>query len=132
MSGKGKITQAEKEHRLTECALYLSQKSPTHGQFIDWFMDKYDKCRSMANYYWKDSWAQLTELRKEEIGHQRTIRIAQLEYQYRKACTENDFKAGANILMMLAKLEGIDVNKHEIDAKVRTDASIFKIVENDD
>ena len=132
MSGKGKITEAEKEHRLVECALYLSKHAPTHGQFIEWFQDKYDKGRSMANYYWKDAWAQLTELRKEEIGHQRTIRITQLEWQYKAACKEDDFKAASAILMNIAKLEGIDVNKHEIDAKVKTDASIFKINVDDD
>ena len=132
MSGKNKVTEAEKIHRLAECALYLSEKAPTHGQFISWFQAKYDKGRTMANYYWKDAWHELTELRRDEVVHKRTIRITQLEWQYKAACKENDFKSAAVILMNIAKLEGIDVNKHEIDAKVKSDVSIFKIGLDDD
>ena len=132
MSGKNKVTFGAKEARAIDCALYLAEHAPTYGQFIEWFMTKYDKCKATANSDWNIAWRELTELRKEELVHKRTIRITQLEYQYKKAQQENDFKAAAVILMNIAKLEGIDVNKHEIDAKVRTDASIFKIVDKDD
>ena len=87
---------------------------------------------STANTDWNRAWKELAELRKEEVIHKRTIRITQLEYQYKQAQAENDFKAAAVILMNIAKLEGIDVNKLEIDAKVKTDASIFKINVDDE
>ena len=122
-----KHTDAEIENRKVECALYLVEEAPTHGQFISWYMAKYSLGRSMANYAWKDAWSELTELRKEELNHKRTIRITQLEWQYKKAQKEDDYKTAATILMHIAKLEGIDVNKHEIDAKVQTDRDIFKI-----
>ena len=126
-----KHTNVEIDHRKVECALYLAEKAPTHGQFISWFMAEYDMGRSMANYAWRDAWSELTELRKEELDHKRTIRITQLEWQYKKAQAEDDFKTASTILMHIAKLEGIDVNKHEIDAKVQTDRDIFKIVKDD-
>ena len=132
MSGKNKVTGGAKDARAIDCALFIAEKAPTYGQFIEWFMTKYSKGRSTATTDWNRAWKELTELRKEELVHKRTIRITQLEYQYKKAQAENDFKAAAVILMNIAKLEGIDVNKHEIDAKVRTDASIFKIVDKDD
>ena len=122
-----KHTDAEIKHRKVECGLYLAEHAPTHGQFISWFMAEFNLGRSSANYAWKGAWSELTELRKEELDHKRTIRITQLEWQYKKAQAEDDFKTASTILMHIAKLEGIDVNKHEIDAKVQTDRDIFKI-----
>ena len=45
MSGKNKVTFEAKNARAFDCALFIAEKAPTYGQFIEWFMAKFDKCR---------------------------------------------------------------------------------------
>jgi len=125
-----KGTDAERQKMLLDSAEYVSAYDPTRKQFIDWFLDRFPNISSsrQAAEYWKKAWEKCTEVREDQIKDRRTKRIIQLEHQY-TALKGDDPKGAAQILMMIAKLEGLEVRAQDRDAndKFEADKPIFTV-----
>lgn len=129
-SSYSKGTDAEIEKRVLDSAEYVSAYDPTRMQFVAWFLDTFPKVKSerQAVEYWKLAWERCTSIREDKIKDRRTKRIIQLEHQY-TALKKDDPKAAAQVLMMIAKLEGLEVraqDREESD-KFEADRPIFTV-----
>ena len=125
-----KSTADQKEKMILESAEYIFDNDVTRPEFVKWFMAKYDKRERMAYEYWKWGWERCTKLREDKIQDRRTKRIIQLEHKANKLSAEGQHKDAAQIIMMIAKLEGLDVHKVEMDANINKPKSIFEINPN--
>ena len=124
MSGKNRATQAEIKERRQRCADYIIEYAPNYSQFILWHKDAFTKGKNTATTDWQNAWSIVAKEGNISTDAKRWRRISQLEKQYEDADTAKD---KATIVMMASKLEGIDVNKHEIEAHVKADKPIFNI-----
>ena len=129
-SSYSKGTDAEIEKRILDSAEYVSAYDPTRAKFLVWFLDTFPKIKSerQAVEYWSKAWTRCTKIREDKIVDRRTKRIIQLEHQY-AALKKDDPKGAAQILMMIAKLEGLEVraqDREESD-KFEADRPIFTI-----
>ena len=123
MPGK-KATNAEIAERRERCVKYYITTLPNYTQFVSWFMEAFNKGKNTAVTDWQWTVENIAKESETSTNVKRWRRIAQLEQQYKDADTA---KEKANIVMMAAKLEGIDINRHEIDAQINSPKSIFKI-----
>ena len=125
-----KGTDAERLKMTLDSADYVSAYDPTRKQFVAWFLDKFPNISSerQAAEYWKKAWEKCTEVREDQIKDRRTKRIIQLEHQY-AALKGDDPKAAAQVLMMIAKLEGLEVRAQDREAndKFEADRPIFTV-----
>ena len=125
-----KGTEAQIEKRTMDAAEYVSSYDPTRAQFTVWFRDEFPEIKSdrQAHEYWKWAWERCTKVREDKLQDRRTKRIIQLEHQY-QALKGDDPKAAAQVLMMIAKLEGLEVRAQERDAndKFESDKPIFTV-----
>ena len=119
-----KSTNEELDSRRERCVKYYITTLPTYTQFVNWYQEAFGKGISTAKSDWSITVENVAKESETSTNVKRWRRIAQLEEQYKGA---TEAKEKANIVMMAAKLEGIDVNKHEIDAHVNGPKSIFKI-----
>ena len=125
MPRRGEMSnQAEMKARREKCLAYFLDNLPNYTQFRSWFMAKFDKQHNTAVTDWKWVCDNVSSEGETKIGVKRWRRIQQLDEQYQEADNPKD---KANIVMMAAKLEGVDINRHEIDANVNSPKSIFKI-----
>lgn len=129
-SSYSKGTDAQIEKRTLDSAEYVFNYDPTRKQFTTWFLDTFPdvKSESQAHKYWKLGWERCTKLREDKIMDRRTKRIIQLEHQY-NALKGDDPKAAAQVLMMIAKLEGLEVraqDREESD-KFEADRPLFTV-----
>lgn len=129
-SSYSKGTDAEQEKRILDSADYVQRYDPTRAQFTVWFLDTFPKVKSerTAHEYWKKGWERCTSVREDQIKDRRTKRIIQLEHQY-NALKGDDPKGAAQILMMIAKLEGLEVRAQDREAtdKFEADRPIFTV-----
>ena len=129
-SSYSKGTDAEREKRILDSADFVSRYDPTRAQFTVWFLETFPKVKSerQAHEYWKLAWERCTSIREDKIKDRRTKRIIQLEHQY-QALKGDDPKGAAQILMMIAKLEGLEVRAQDRDAndKFEADKPIFTV-----
>ena len=119
-----KSTNAEIEARRERCVKYYITTLPNYVQFVNWYKEAFSKGKNTATTDWQWTVENVAKESETSTNVKRWRRIAQLEQQYKDA---DSAKEKANIVMMAAKLEGIDVNKHEIDAHVSGPKSIFRI-----
>lgn len=105
----------------------LSSREVTFTEFTDLFMAKFNKRYNTAVTNWKSAWKRLSKLREIKIAGKRMYRVTQLEYRYRELVKEGSHKDAANVLMNIAKLEGIDVNRIELDANLKAPLPLFNI-----
>ena len=119
-----KATNAEIADRRERCVKYYLNTLPNFTQFIDWYLSAFDKKFNTGVTDWKWVVEHISTTGDTSISVKRWRRIAQLEQQYKDA---DNAKEKANIVMMAAKLEGVDVNRHEIEANINAPKSIFKI-----
>lgn len=129
-SSYSKGTDAQIEKRTLDSAEYVSNYDPTRKQFAVWFLDTFPdvKSESTAFKYWKLGWERCTKIREDKIMDRRTKRIIQLEHQY-NALKGDDPKSAAQVLMMIAKLEGLEVRAQDREAsdKFEADRPIFTV-----
>jgi hypothetical protein len=129
-SSYSKGTDAQIEKRILDSAEYVSAYDPTRKQFTFWFLETFPevKSESQAHKYWKLGWERCTKIRENKIVDRRTKRIIQLEHQY-EALKKDDPKAAAQVLMMIAKLEGLEVRAQDREAndKFEADKPIFTV-----
>jgi hypothetical protein len=129
-SSYSKGTDAEQEKRILDSADYVQTYDPTRAQFTVWFLETFPKVKSerTAHAYWKKGWERCTSVREDQIKDRRTKRIIQLEHQY-NALKGDDPKGAAQILMMIAKLEGLEVRAQDREAsdKFEADRPIFTV-----
>ena len=119
-----KSTNAEIEARQDRCVQYYITVLPNFTQFINWYMEAFDKGKNTAVTDWKWTVENVAKEGATSNDVKRWRRVMQLEQQYKDS---DNAKDKANIVMLAAKLEGIDVNKHEIEAHINSPKSIFKI-----
>ena len=123
MPGK-KSTQAEIKQRRERGVDYIIEYLPNFTQFIRWHQEAFSKGRSTAQDDWQKCLLMVAEEGKMSTDAKRWRRIMQLEKQYKDA---EEGKEKANIVMQMAKLEGLETIKQEITANIKADKPLFNI-----
>ena len=127
MSGHNKARPEELAKRIDECVIFILKRNPNYKTFINWHQPKFDKKKNTATTDWQKAWAQIHVEGKLDTDANRARRVFQLEQEYEAAEAGKD---RAGILMQISKLEGIDVNKHELNATVNVEKPIFNLGDN--
>ena len=119
-----KSTHEQQEYMKNLAADYILDNDVTRKQFTEWFKSKFPRITSdrHAHNYWKWGWERVAKMREEDKKNTRAKRVTQLEYQL---SASEDPMDKAKILMMIAKLEGIDVNRMEVETSEKKAKPLF-------
>ena len=112
-----KSNKIEYQQRVDESVEHILQNKLGWTQFTNWAREKYHINNRQANDMWKDAWVILNEEFSDSIRESANKALIELEQVKLSAIEANDRRTWLDAIKYQAKIQGAEIERHEVDVK---------------
>lgn len=117
---QGEGNTIEQEEDLSKCVEYILEHKAGWTDFTRWYTQHKGVGHVKANRMWKKALSAISEQFKNEVSNNVSAKLLELENLKQRARQENDRRIELEATKYQAKLEGLEIERSQLDVKVES------------